>query len=101
MLAAQANAQRPNDPAVLDSLGWIYYKTGDLAKAYELIQKANTMAPESAILNYHLGMVLFKTGQLLDAAEKLETSIASDEAFHGRVDAEATLQRLKETLNLY
>jgi len=97
-LAKRATSQRPNDPAVLDSLGWIYYKTGDLDKAYDLIEKANAIAPDNGILNYHMGMVLYKAGRVLEAAEKLEKCIASEEAFHGRGEAETTLARLQESL---
>jgi len=61
-LAKKANDLRPEDPAILDSLGWIYFKKGEVETAQDLIEKAVGKAPENAVLNYHLGMVLYTEG---------------------------------------
>lgn len=52
----------PDDPAILDSLGWVYYRLGEyehaikwLSKAFEALQDAEIAA--------HLGEVLWMSGQ--------------------------------------
>jgi len=66
--------------------------------AQDLIEKAVGKAPENAVLNYHLGMVLYKNGRFLEAAEKLEKSLASEESFIGRSEAEMTFNELRESV---
>ena len=39
MLARQAYEQRPAEPTVQDTLGWIYYKMGDIPEAVAMLEK--------------------------------------------------------------
>ncbi len=39
----KALENKPDDPAFLDSLGWVYYKQGKFAEAADLIQRAAAM----------------------------------------------------------
>ncbi len=58
----QAHAIKPNDKAILDSVGWIYYKKGNLSKAEKYLRMAidgNTRDSESYI---HLIEVLQQLG---------------------------------------
>jgi tetratricopeptide (TPR) repeat protein len=46
----------PRNPAYIDSLGWYYFKKGDLAQAVETLKKAAaTIQPEDAVVDEHLG----------------------------------------------
>ena len=56
----------PDDPAVLDSLGWIYYRLGEYAKAIDWLSKAFAKL-EDAEIAAHLGEVLWKNGQIEEA----------------------------------
>lgn len=49
----------PDDPHIIDSMGWVLYRRGDLAGALKYLQKAYRLQadPEIAI---HLGEVLWK-----------------------------------------
>ena len=38
--AQKALTQRPEEPSVLDTVGWIYFKKGDTAKAIEYLERA-------------------------------------------------------------
>ena len=58
ILAISAQALRPGEPAVLNTLGWIYYQMGDMNQALDLLENSLTGEPESPIFNYHMGMVL-------------------------------------------
>ena len=94
-LSQKALKQRPGDPAILDTIGWVYYRLGDFSKAQGLIEQALAGAPDSAILNYHMGMALYKTDQIEEAREKLEKALAGDDEFTGRKEAEETLNKIK------
>jgi len=71
-LAKRAYVFRSEEPAVLDTLGWIYYQMGDVNPALDLIEKALAGDPENPALNYHMGMVLYKTGRTDEATGREE-----------------------------
>jgi tetratricopeptide (TPR) repeat protein len=52
--ALQGNALNPNDSDLLDTLGWAYYKNGQLAPALELVSRAAELDPEHPIIQEHL-----------------------------------------------
>jgi len=45
----------PNDGYILDSLGWLYFKKGDLTKAVSLLEQAIKMLPNEPEVLEHLG----------------------------------------------
>ena len=95
-LSQKALKLRPGDPAILDTIGWVYYRMGDFSKAQGLIEQALAGAPDSPILNYHMGMALYRTDQLPEAAEKLAKALEGDAEFNGRAEAEETLNKIKD-----
>ena len=58
-LIQQAIALSPNNPAIIDSLGWAHYRLGDLDKSVELLQQAFNDFPDHEVAA-HLGEVLWK-----------------------------------------
>jgi tetratricopeptide (TPR) repeat protein len=94
-LSQKALKQRPGDPAILDTIGWVHYRLGDFNKAQDFIEQALAGAPDSAILNYHMGMALYKTDQIEKARQKLGAALAGDDEFYGRKEAEETLKKIK------
>jgi Flp pilus assembly protein TadD len=44
---------RPQNPAYLDSLGWAYYKNGELLEARTWLRRAMDAAPERAEIKEH------------------------------------------------
>jgi len=61
----------PNDHYMLDSLGWVYYRKGDLDQAIKYLQQAFKIHPDPEIAA-HLGEVLWQKGQH-EAAKKIWT----------------------------
>ncbi len=92
--AERAYRIAPNNPAVMDTLGWICMEAGNVARALPLLQKAGAMAPHAAEIHYHLGMVLAKTGDKRGARRELERALASPAAFARRDEARAFLATL-------
>src|SRR5512146_694510 len=53
-LVVASLALRPLDGYVLDSLGWVYFKTGRLELARDTLEKANRLAPGEPEILKHL-----------------------------------------------
>ncbi len=54
-----ANQLQPNDPNMMDTLGWAHYKAGNFAKAVEVLRKALALDPGLADVHFHLASVLY------------------------------------------
>jgi tetratricopeptide (TPR) repeat protein len=58
-----AKEKLPDDPSVMDTLGWIYYKKGLYGNAVQEFSDSLEKLPENATVHYHLGAALFKKGE--------------------------------------
>ncbi|MFT3928748.1 MAG: tetratricopeptide repeat protein [Spongiibacteraceae bacterium] len=67
-LLTRALAQKPEDPAIMDSMGWVEYKLGNLGRARELLEKAYAAYPDPEVAA-HLGEVLWQAGNEKRALE--------------------------------
>jgi Flp pilus assembly protein TadD len=94
MLVEEALKARPNEPSLLDTLGWVYFRMGDTQQARSLIEQALTGSPDEGALNYHMGAILVKLGQKDEAREKLEKSMAGEGDYAGKADAARLLKEL-------
>jgi len=63
----EAVRQKPDDGAIVDSVGWAYYRLGNMEKALEFLEKAIELAPEDAAINDHLGDVYWRVGRRAEA----------------------------------
>jgi tetratricopeptide (TPR) repeat protein len=70
---SKAYAQEPDDPAIIDSMGWVHFRLGDLDKAYDYLKRAWDMSGDSEI-GAHLGEVLWMRGEHDAARSVWETS---------------------------
>ncbi len=58
----RALEQRPDDPAILDSMGWVQYRLGHYAKAVKYLRQAYAKMKDAEI-GAHLGEVLWVVGK--------------------------------------
>jgi len=81
-LIRKALGLRPNYPAYLDSLGWWYYRKGDLAGAARELRRAleRIRREEAAEVYDHLGEVLLKLGRVDEALNAWEAALELDPA---------------------
>jgi tetratricopeptide (TPR) repeat protein len=86
-LAKKAQEARPEDPEVLDTLGWVHFKMNDLSTALGFLGRAVAKAPENGQINYHMGMASFKSGKKNEAKEYFKKAAESKEAFAGKEEA--------------
>lgn len=68
-LIQAALEQKPEDPAILDSMGWVLFKLGRLQESLSYLQRAYLLYPDTEVAA-HLIRVLSELGQQ-DAAEEL------------------------------
>ena len=80
---------------ILDTAGWVYYKTGDYAEAVNILKTVVEKLPDVAVFNYHLGMALYKSGDEAAAKKHLTSALATKGSFPGKDDAKVHLQKLK------
>lgn len=69
----QAYAQKPDDPAIIDSMGWVHYRLGKLDAARDYLQQAWDMTGDGEI-GAHLGEVLWMQGRQDEARRVWEQS---------------------------
>lgn len=70
----------PTNGAYLDSLGWAYYRLGDLPKAEENLRNAISKFSKDPTVHDHLADVYFKQGKLKDAITHWQMSLAEWES---------------------
>ncbi|KAF7598452.1 MAG: hypothetical protein CGU29_12560 [Candidatus Dactylopiibacterium carminicum] len=68
-LLEQAIALQPEDPAIIDSLGWLRFRQGRLDEALELLQRAYTVFPDPEVAS-HLIEVLWAQGRKDEARQR-------------------------------
>ncbi len=56
-MAKTANQLEPNNASYLDTLGWAYYRNGDIDNAMIYLQKANVLVPAQGEILLHIGRV--------------------------------------------
>ena len=77
-LVRKALVAEPDNGAFLDSLGWAYYRKGDLGEAERYLGQAATRLPRNSEVQDHLGDVLAKRGRLPDAVDAWTRALEGD-----------------------
>ncbi|MFT3977227.1 MAG: tetratricopeptide repeat protein [Sphingomonas bacterium] len=87
-LLERASALRPDDAAITDSLGWAYFRTGNVARALPLLEKAAEAAPDNAEIGEHLGDAYWAAGRRYEARYAWRAAeVVADEKDRGRIAA--------------
>lgn len=91
-LAEQLKANE--NPAFLDTIGWVHYRRGEAEQAIPYLEKAVAGAPDQPVLHYHLGMAYYQQGATDSARENLQKAVDGKVSYQGIDDANATLKKL-------
>jgi len=102
----RAVEQRPNDGAIIDSLGWVVLRQGDQAGALKLLEHAVELDSTDSTVNGHLGDAYWAAGRKLEAqfqwrraltltpepedVPKLQAKLLESEAALGNLPAKQT-----------
>jgi Flp pilus assembly protein TadD len=62
--------QRPNDGQIVDSLGWVDLRQGDVAQAVRLLEHAAELQPTDPTITGHLGDAYWEAGRHLEAEDQ-------------------------------
>jgi tetratricopeptide (TPR) repeat protein len=89
-----AREKLPNDPYVIDTMGWVYYKKGLYDSAISEFTDSLAKIPENPSVNYHLGMAYYKKGDPEQARTYLEKALKISSSFDGAQKAKQVLSEL-------
>ena len=83
---SKALKQTPDDPAIIDSMGWVQFRLGNLGKARSYLEQAWDMTKDSEI-GAHLGEVLWVQGEHEAARSIWDEAKANDPENPALLDA--------------
>jgi len=84
-----------NQPALLDTVGWVDYRLGDYGEAVKVLSGVVEKAPEVPVFNYHLGMAYLKQGNKQEAKNYLSKAVGENYNYTGIDEARKALAELK------
>ena len=76
-LISQALALEPDEPAILDSMGWVLYRTGRYEEALDYLTRAYAEFPDPEVAA-HLGEVLWVNGDTDAATQVWQGALRKD-----------------------
>jgi tetratricopeptide (TPR) repeat protein len=77
-LVQRALKSEPDNGAYLDSLGWAYFRRGDLDQAEKYLVAAAKQLPENSEVQDHLGDLFARRGRLADAITAWTRALEGD-----------------------
>lgn len=93
-LAQEARKALPEEPAVNDTLGWIYYQLGMNDVAITHLSSSAEKSPDEPAIHYHLGLAYAKVGLTDEARQSLQRAVGMKRDFDGRATAEKMLAQM-------
>jgi putative PEP-CTERM system TPR-repeat lipoprotein len=94
--AERAYKLKPDNPAVVDTLGTILMEQGHTERGLKLLQKAVADAPNSLTIRFHLAQAWLKVGEKARAREELVGLLSADRKFPEQNEAQDLLRELRK-----
>ncbi len=91
--AERAYRERPDNPSIADTYGWVLLQEDNVDQAMPLLRKA-AQGESDPEIRYHFAVALESAGENAEAAAVLDRLLADGDAFDSRADAEALRRRL-------
>ncbi|MBL8689919.1 MAG: tetratricopeptide repeat protein [Rhodospirillaceae bacterium] len=66
---------RPRDGYIIDSLGWVHFRLGNVEKALGYMEQAVELRPQDPTINDHLGDVYWRAGRRAEARFQWERAL--------------------------
>ena len=91
-LIQRAADARPDQGYIIDSLGWAYFKLGQMTKAIEYLERAAELSPTDSEVIEHLGDAYWRAGRETEArfewlaALDLKPDAVREAALRGKLD---------------
>jgi tetratricopeptide (TPR) repeat protein len=93
--AQTAKGILPEEPSVMDTLGWVYYKKGLYDSAIGEFKSSLAKAAENPTVIFHLGLAYHKKGELEKARVELARALELNSGFDGADQARALLAEIQ------
>ena len=91
MIETAADA-RPDNGAIVDSLGWVYFQLGRYDEAVIHLEQAASLEPADPVINDHLGDALWAVGRQIEAQFQWQRALSFD-------PTEADAARIRDKLD--
>ena len=93
--AERAREQSPRDAAILDTVGWVYFKNGRFEQAEAALKETLSVDAESPAAYYHLGMLYVELGRVAEARQTFRRALeAGDKSSKHKYD-----EKIREELD--
>jgi putative PEP-CTERM system TPR-repeat lipoprotein len=93
--AEQALKLQPDNPAIMDTVGWILVQQGLPEQGIKHLQQALSRMPDAAEIQWHLAVAFVKGGNPTRARSELERLLAGGTAFRHEQEARELLRQLQ------
>lgn len=85
-------------PAVLDTVGWAYYRNAQYPQAVSYLERVVAQAGQFPIFRYHLGMAYLAAGNTVGAKQELTEAVDKAKSdYPGLAEARAALAKLNQS----
>ncbi len=92
--ARKAKEKFPTNPAIMDTLGLVFYKKKLYDSAISEFADCLERLPDNATVNHHLGMAYYKKGNNERAKTQLQKALRLSKKFDGADEARRLLSQL-------
>jgi Flp pilus assembly protein TadD len=89
-LATKGFRLKPNDPRIIDTLGYALLKNGQIKKSIVFLEKATSLMPQEASIHFHLAQAYKAAGRKDDAVKSL-AAINESNAHEAQIKEAKTL----------
>jgi len=97
-LLERALTLEPGNPSFLDSLGWAFFRQGNVAEAEKPLAEAAALLPGSSVVQDHLGDLRYKQARYDEAVSAWERALAGDGEVRHRAEIEKKLREARSRL---
>jgi len=91
-MVRRASEANPHSGAMVDSLGWAYYRLGDYDKAVDRLERAAELDAADPEINNHLGDAYWRVGRRLEARFQWNKVLALEPSEATKASVEAKLK---------
>jgi tetratricopeptide (TPR) repeat protein len=96
IMIKKALLKKPDDGAIIDSLGWVYYKKGNYQLALQELLRANQLVPDDPTIAEHIGDIYVSLKEYSKALPYYEKSIQLEKDVKKKKIVEDKLKAIKE-----
>lgn len=97
--ARNALERAPDSAQIIDTLGWVLVRSGELGDGLRYLREARARAGNDPTISYHLAVVLGELGRLQEALDEVQTALSGDVRFPERRSALKLRDALKAAIS--